>query len=66
MGAGKRKTRESSLLVKTNRVSECRKGLDRDSTAVIRGLFACSSAKNLSAPSPPLTESVTTEGATTQ
>lgn len=53
MGAGKRQAQEGSLLVKTNCVSECHKGLNRDSAAVIRGLCACSSAQNLSAPLAP-------------
>lgn len=61
MGAGKRQAQEGSLLVKTNCVSECHKGLNRESAAVIRGLCACSSAQNLSAPLASLTEPMTTE-----
>lgn len=61
MGAGKRQAQEGSLLVKTNCVSECHKGLNRESAAVIRGLCACSSAQNLSAPLALLTEPMTTD-----
>lgn len=59
--AGKMQAQESSLLVKTNCVSKCCKGLNRDNAVVIRGPGACSSAQNFSAPATSLTASMTTE-----
>lgn len=52
--------RTRALLVKTNCVSQCHNSLKRESSAVIRGLCACLSAQNLSAPLAALTKPMTT------